>query len=223
MGQRYFTMSSPRSAGLLPCLLVCTREVARTACRARWAAAPCRLLASARLPIAFKQLIASRTMQCCLQTTRCAAGLPRKQVRRRCARGSTRTSLKCRRWSTRLAQRGGGAVRHRCRLPLARHPAAARKAAAAGCLQRSLLPSQAARRSIRQVVFVDARADIVPCTHIIIPQGLPSPQAAAAGRRPRLSVAPRAAPPPHERHTDPHELLNVDGAPLMSDPGDLGR
>lgn len=53
--------------------------------------------------------------------------------------------------------------------------------------------------------------------------GLPRKQAAAAGRRPRLSVAPRAAPPPHERHTDPHDLLNVDGAPLMSDPGDLGR
>ncbi|PRW20326.1 heat shock 90C isoform B [Chlorella sorokiniana] len=51
--------------------------------------------------------------------------------------------------------------------------------------------------------------------------GLPRKQAAASGRCPRLAPL-RAAPPP-ERHTDPHDLLNVDGAPLLSDPGDLGR
>ncbi|KAI7836997.1 hypothetical protein COHA_009179 [Chlorella ohadii] len=53
--------------------------------------------------------------------------------------------------------------------------------------------------------------------------GLPRKQAVAAGRRLRIAVAAMAAPPPHDRHPDPHQLLNVDGAPLETDPGDLGR
>lgn len=112
-------------------------------------------------------------------------------------------------------------MRHRCPFSPAAPPAAGRKAPRDACLRVACCPAR--QQPTQLYVHVHVRATAGPCIHIIIPEGRSFLQAAAAGRRPRLSVAPRAAPPPHERHTDPHDLLNVDGAPLMSDPGDLGR
>lgn len=50
---------------------------------------------------------------------------------------------------------------------------------------------------------------------------LARPQVAAPTRQSRLAVL--RAVPPEGRHTDPHTMLNVDAAPMETDPGDLGR